>query len=53
MALDTAHQPPTGTDALQPLVDRLTLEEKVQLLVGAGLWTTTSLPSIGLRAMEL
>ena len=53
MALDTADQPTTGTDALLALVDRLTLEEKVQLLVGADLWTTTAIPRIGLRAMVL
>lgn len=39
MALDTAQQPSTGTDALVALAGTLTLEEKVALVVGAGLWT--------------
>ena len=53
MALDTAQQPSTGTDALVALAGTLTLEEKVALVVGAGLWTTTAIPRIGLRAMVL
>lgn len=53
MALDTAQQPRTGTDALVALAGALTLEEKVALVVGAGLWTTTAIPRIGLRAMVL
>lgn len=35
----TAQQPSTGTDALVALAGTLTLEEKVALVVGAGLWT--------------
>jgi hypothetical protein len=39
VALDTVQQPGTGTDALVALTGTLTLEEKVALVVGAGLWT--------------
>lgn len=39
--------------ALAGLVAGLRLEDKVALLVGAGLWTTTALPGIGLRQVAL
>ena len=42
-----------STDHLRPLLDRLTLEEKVALVQGADFWTTVPLPQIGLRAMTL
>lgn len=59
MSLDTATQPPTaeepttGDAALSALLSRLSLEEKVRLVVGAGLWSTTAVPHIGLRAMHV
>ena len=43
----------SATDHLQPLLAKLTLEEKVSLVQGADFWTTVPLPSIGLRAMTL
>jgi beta-glucosidase len=43
-----------ATDAgLVALVGELTVEEKVSLVVGAGLWSTTAIPRIGLRAMHV
>ncbi|WP_420110500.1 beta-glucosidase [Pseudactinotalea sp.] len=51
----TAEQPSAAsapTD-LAPLVDALTLEQKVALLTGADFWTTTPIPAIDLRAMVL
>lgn len=38
---------------LDNLLAQLTLEEKVGLISGADFWTTTPVPSIGLRAMVL
>ena len=38
---------------LTDLVSTLSLEEKVALVTGADFWTTTPIPSIGLRAMVL
>ena len=43
----------SATDHLQPLLAKLTLEEKASLVQGADFWTTVPLPSIGLRAMTL
>ena len=43
----------SATDHLQPLLAKLTLEQKVSLVQGADFWTTVPLPSIGLRAMTL
>ncbi len=43
----------SATDHLRPLLEKLTLEEKVSLIQGADFWTTVPLPSIGLRAMTL
>lgn len=37
--------------ALRPVLDQLTLEEKVQLLTARTFWTTWPLPRIGLRSM--
>ena len=53
MPLHTAAQPPTADRALTGLLDALSLEEKVGLVVGAGLWSTTAIPRIGLRAMQV
>jgi beta-glucosidase len=38
---------------LRPLLERLSLEDKVALVRGADFWTTVPLPQIGLRAMTL
>ncbi|MET0671936.1 MAG: glycoside hydrolase family 3 C-terminal domain-containing protein [Microbacterium pygmaeum] len=43
----------TSTDHLRPLLEQLSLEEKVSLIQGADFWTTVPLPKIGLRAMTL
>ncbi|HWJ85370.1 MAG TPA: hypothetical protein VNR62_08075, partial [Cellulomonas sp.] len=53
MSLDTTSQPTADrpATALAELRAQLTLEEKVRLLVGAGLWDTTAIDHIGLRAM--
>jgi len=48
-ATSTASAPAT----LEALVAELTTAEKVSLVVGAGLWATTAIPRIGLRAMHL
>ena len=53
MSLDTAIQPPTADRPLTDLTAALSLEEKVRLVVGAGLWSTTAIPHIGLRAMHV
>jgi beta-glucosidase len=50
------HAAPTkavDTDAIDALVARLDLEEKVALVSGADFWTTVPLEKIGLRAMVL
>lgn len=51
----TANQSSAGSSPadLAPLVDRLTLEQKVALITGADFWTTAPIPTIGLRAMVL
>lgn len=49
MSLDTPSLTARQSAALAALRDQLSLEEKVRLLVGAGLWTTTAVPRIGLR----
>ncbi|AEE44608.1 beta-glucosidase [Cellulomonas fimi] len=47
-------QTPRTTQADEAaLLAALTTEEKVRLVVGAGLWSTTAVPRIGLRAMHL
>ncbi len=52
MSTDTSA--PTRPDApLAALLARLTTDDKVALVVGAGLWSTTAIPHIGLRAMHL
>ena len=43
----------TSTDHLRPLLEKLSLEDKVALVQGADFWTTVPLPQIGLRAMTL
>ncbi|GCD20667.1 beta-glucosidase [Cellulomonas algicola] len=44
----------TRPDAhLDGLLRQLTTEEKVRLVVGAGLWSTTAIDRIGLRAMHV
>lgn len=44
----------TRPDAhLDGLLRQLTTEEKVRLVVGAGLWSTTAIERIGLRAMHV
>jgi len=54
VSLDTATQPPAADDQdLTALAARLTLEEKVRLVVGAGLWSTVAVPRIGLRPVHL
>ena len=42
-----------STDHLRPLLDKLSLEDKVALVQGVDFWTTAPLPHIGLRAMTL
>jgi beta-glucosidase len=42
-----------ATAHLRPLLERLSLEDKVALVQGADFWTTVPLPHIGLRAMTL
>ncbi|GAA1924713.1 glycoside hydrolase family 3 C-terminal domain-containing protein [Microbacterium aoyamense] len=42
-----------STAHLRPLLERLTLDQKVALVQGADFWTTVPLPEIGLRAMTL
>ncbi|WP_240555625.1 hypothetical protein [Plantibacter flavus] len=44
---------PVDTAAIDALVARLDLEEKVALVSGADFWTTVPLEKIGLRAMVL
>lgn len=47
-------QTPRTTQADEAaLLAALTTEEKVRLVVGAGLWSTTAVPRIGLRALHL
>lgn len=54
MTLHTAPQPSAGRTAdLDALCALLSLEEKVGLVVGAGLWSTTAIDHIGLRAMHV
>ncbi|BDZ63934.1 beta-glucosidase family protein [Agromyces mangrovi Wang et al. 2018] len=43
----------TSTAHLEPLLDRLTLEQKAALVQGADFWATVPVPEIGLRAMTL
>lgn len=49
---DTALRPDSVAH-LQPLLERLTLEQKAALVQGADFWTTVAVPEIGLRAMTL
>lgn len=44
---------PDAVRHLEPLLERLTLEQKAALVQGADFWTTVPLPEIGLRAMTL
>lgn len=53
MNLESADQPADATAHLRPLLERLSLEQKVALVQGADFWTTVPLPEIGLRAMTL
>ena len=49
---DTALRP-ASVAHLQPLLERLTLEQKAALVQGADFWTTVPVPEIGLSAMTL
>ena len=49
---DTALRP-ASVAHLEPLLERLTLEQKAALVQGADFWTTVPVPEIGLRAMTL
>ncbi|WP_448059696.1 beta-glucosidase [Cellulomonas hominis] len=40
-------------DVLQPLVDQLTLDEKVSLLTGRDSWSLRAIPRIGLRSIVM
>lgn len=51
MTLPSVAAPTTAH--LLPLLEKLTLEQKVALVQGADFWTTVPLPEIGLRAMTL
>ncbi|WP_345800586.1 glycoside hydrolase family 3 C-terminal domain-containing protein [Microbacterium sp. AZCO] len=44
---------PETVQHLVPLLEKLTLEQKVALIQGADFWTTVPLPEVGLRAMTL
>lgn len=53
--MTSPHRPahPPTVEHLVPLLEQLTLEEKVTLIQGADFWTTAPLAGIGLRAMTL
>lgn len=52
-----SHTTPTGNEAtddeLRDLVARLTLEEKLSLVVGEDFWSLPEIPSIGLRKLRV
>ncbi|MFI1380891.1 beta-glucosidase [Embleya sp. NPDC020886] len=52
-----SHPTPTGNEAtedeLRDLVARLTLEEKLSLIVGEDFWSLPEIPSIGLRKLRV
>lgn len=53
MTLPSTSLSAPATEHLIPLLEQLTLEQKVALVQGADFWTTVPLPEIGLRAMTL
>lgn len=53
MTLPSTSLSAPATEHLVPLLEKLTLEQKVALVQGADFWTTVPLPEIGLRAMTL
>ncbi|MDI2132947.1 beta-glucosidase family protein [Yinghuangia seranimata] len=50
---NTPTRPDIGDDELRGLVGRLTLEEKVRLVVGEDVWSLPALPGIGLRKIRM
>lgn len=48
-----ATDPGIGEDELRGLVDRLSLEDKVRLIVGEDFWSLPEMPQIGLRKLRM
>ncbi|MCF2532597.1 glycoside hydrolase family 3 C-terminal domain-containing protein [Yinghuangia soli] len=56
MTIDTSDSTPEtgiGDDELRGLVDRLSVEDKVRLIVGEDFWSLPELPQIGLRKLRV